>query len=304
MMDFWLPLFLWFVLPIILLAVFILRTVDNPKYDKSKIVQYDPPEDINPLETCLLFYGEIKTCAIYAEFLDLSRRGHIKLLYKVNKAGDRKYYVFQNTENYDSLLQPERNIVDFLIGTHGDHISDGLHWSSIETLGMALTSGIDDRLYQLIKTGLEERGITVRSKTDNQRIFIKLAAGLTFGLIGIVMIGSGLDAVNIGSDFLGAFAIPTFFAALIAAPLMFVRLARRDKQAVEVTQYLRGLDEYIDKTHYLESHFPKHLSELATEHASKDKLGVTTKTVVIRDKLLPWVLLLDAHERLIKNLAK
>lgn len=200
----------------------------DPRGRGAIVVEYEPPENIAPLEAGALLDGSINRKGISAGIVDLARRGHfdIEETTKMGVLFDSKdYQLTRHSDVSDAPRLYETTLLDALFFHNGRSLSY-LRLSQLKEWGKDLNPTIS-LIDRMILDALVVKGYFIENPSETRGVYI--AAGF-----GIAMIGF----------FSGAFALGVVVSGAIVGLFAFV-MPKTTVQGALMRERVAGFREYL-----------------------------------------------------------
>ncbi|MCX7988584.1 MAG: DUF2207 domain-containing protein [Thermodesulfovibrio sp.] len=211
-------------------------------------VQYEPPQDMTPLEAGTLIDERVDTRDIVAEIIDLARRGYIKIIETEEEGflfGKKRDYIFERVKDYDSSLQYndfDTKLLNAIFeGSKRRKLSDlrKKFYSSIPGITKSVFSNLTKKGF------FTENPISVKSKY------------VIFGLI--ILIGTIFSSIVLGISLINPF--PILVSGIVTAISLFIFgqfMPRKTLRGSYMKEYLKGYEEFISRVekNVIEKLFP------------------------------------------------
>lgn len=212
-------------------------------------VQYEPPEDMTPLEAGTLIDEKTDTRDIVAEIIDLARRGYIKIVETEEDRflfGKKREYIFEKVKDIDSeILSKNYDVIilnTIFEGSKRRKLSDlkKKFYRSIAAITKSVFSS-------LTKKGLfTENPLSVKGKYT---ILAFIAFFIT--VFGSIALGASQSAPP----------LPFLISGIVTAISLFVFgqfMPRKTSKGSAMKEYLKGYEEFISRVerNVIEKLFP------------------------------------------------
>jgi len=229
--------FLPFLIPLGLLIFIFKRRQKYSKSKKTMIAQYEPPDNLSPLEVGALIDAQIQPRDITAVIIDLAFRGHIKIKENIEKGffGIKRKYSLIKTKKFSSknkdLKDYEESLCSALFGLKDQVETDEL--KNKISLGKDLKK-IKDKIFEQL--------------VDNN--YLKTTPGkeamFYLGIFLMIMIAGVISLILLSSIFKYIYLAQSLIVSLIVAfiSLIFSPIPLTEKGA-EAKWYALGFKEYL-----------------------------------------------------------
>lgn len=201
-------------------------------------VQYEPPEDMTPLEAGTLIDEKTDTRDIVAEIIDLARRGYIKITETEEKGfllGKRRDYIFEKIKDLDSEIQSKDFDLKIL-----NAIFEGRK--------MRKLSELKKKFYRFIPgiTKSAFSSLTRKGFFTENPMSVKNKYAL-FGIIVFILtifLSIAFGASQVTPPF------PLLVSGIVTAISLFIVgqfMPRKTSKGTQMKEYLKGYEEFISR---------------------------------------------------------
>ncbi|MCX8034073.1 MAG: DUF2207 domain-containing protein [Thermodesulfovibrio sp.] len=211
-------------------------------------VQYEPPQDMTPIEAGALIDERADTRDIVAEIIDLARRGYVRIIEIEEESlilGKKRDYIFEKIKEFDNELQSKDYDLKIL-----NAIFEGGKRRKLSDLKKKFYSsipGITKSVFSsLTKKGFfTENPVSIRSKY------------LILGLI--ILFGSIFSSIVLGAYLINPF--PLLVSGIVTAISLIIFgqfMPRKTHRGSNMKEYLKGYEEFISRVekNVIEKLFP------------------------------------------------
>ncbi len=211
-------------------------------------VQYEPPNDITPIEAGTLIDEKTDTRDIVAEIIDLARRGYIKIIETEEERflfGKKREYIFEKIKDFDSSLQSKEFDLQIL-----NALFEGGKRKKLTDLKKKFYSAIPE-ITKSVFSSLTTKGFFTANP---------LSVKSSYTILGVII----LILTIFGSVSLGIFLInfvPLLVGGIITAISIFILgqfMPRKTRNGSIMKEYLKGYEEFISRVekNIIEKLFP------------------------------------------------
>lgn len=201
-------------------------------------VQYEPPENMTPLEAGTLIDEKTDTRDIVAEIIDLARRGYIKIIETEEERflfGKKIDYIFEKIKNFDSELQARDYDLKIL-----NAIFEGGKRRKLSELKKKFSSSIPG-ITKSVFSSLTKKGLF----TENPMSVKGKYAILAFIVLFLTIFGTiAFGASQITSP------LPFLVSGIVTAISLFIFgqfMPRKTFRGTSMKEYLKGYEEFISR---------------------------------------------------------
>lgn len=212
-------------------------------------VQYEPPQDMTPLEAGTLIDEKTDTRDIVAEIIDLARRGYIKIIETEEERflfGKKRDYIFERIKDFDSELQSKDYDLKIV-----NAIFEGAKRRKLSDLKKKFYSSIPG-ITKSVFTILTKKGLF----TENPMSVKGKYAILAFIVFFLTIFGTiAFGASQITPPF------PFLVSGIVTAISLFIFgqfMPRKTLRGTSIKEYLKGYEEFISRVekNVIEKLFP------------------------------------------------
>lgn len=212
-------------------------------------VQYEPPEDMTPLEAGTLIDEKTDTRDIVAEIIDLARRGYIKIIETEEERflfGKKRDYIFEKIKDFDSHIQSKDYDLKIL-----NAIFEGGKRRKLSELKKRFYSSIPE-ITKSVFSSLTRKGLF----TENPMSVKGKYSILAFIAFFLTIFGS----IALGT-FQNAPPFPFLVSGMVTAISLFIFaqfMPRKTYKGSVMRDYLKGYEEFISRVekNVIEKLFP------------------------------------------------
>ncbi|HSE34614.1 MAG TPA: DUF2207 domain-containing protein, partial [Candidatus Paceibacterota bacterium] len=200
----------------------------DPRGRGAIVVEYEPPENLSPLESGAILDGTVNRKGISAEIVDLARRGFFDIE-ETEKKGiifDTKDYQLTRHPNVKSALFPYESILLDALFTHEGRDLAYLRLSQLKEWKKDLNPTIS-QIDRAVLDALVEKGYYLQNPSKVRGAY--LAAGVGLAVIGF---------------FSGSFALGLVLSGVIVGIFAFV-MPKTTVQGALIRERVAGFREYL-----------------------------------------------------------
>jgi len=211
-------------------------------------VQYEPPEDMTPLEAGTLIDEKTDTRDIVAEIIDLARRGYIKIIETEEERflfGKKRDYIFEKIKDFDGDIQSKEYDVEILYA-----IFEGGKRRKLSDLKKKFYSSIPV-ITRSVFSNLTKKGFFTENPMSVKSKYVILGM--------IILMGTIFGSIALGVYLVNPF--PLLVSGLATAISLFIFgqfMPRKTLRGSSMKDYLKGYEEFISRVekNVIEKLFP------------------------------------------------
>lgn len=248
--PFFAPLIIWFqnfwpILIPVLTFIFLFKEWwkkgKDPRLKKTIVAQYDPPDNLRPIEVKLIMDEKLEKDDIPALIIDLAVRGYIKIreIKKTSFLGKNEYMFikmkdFRNPE--EELNRYERDFLEDIFGEEDNVL--------ISSLKNSFYSNINELIDKVCAVVTFSGGYFVSNPKEAKKKWAGIGSSILALVFVIVYIFLKLTPSS------SSFSLLILFASVIASGILFIIFSqfmpKRTEKGTEAYWHALGFKEYIN----------------------------------------------------------